>query len=464
MNNINISLILYAIAMIVGTFIFTNFKETKESFLVADRNIEKSQCAFSISATWIWAPALFVASSQSYLKGWQGFAWFFIPNILTLILCGNLSLKIREKFPNGYTLPEYMGTFYSKRVKTLYNTEMIILAILSMAVQFVAGGKILALITGISFLKMTVLLGIIALTYSLFSGIKASIFTDYLQMILMLAISIGIVPILVFKTGGIPNIINGLGGINRDYFNLFSRNGWELFLTFGLTTTIGLLSGPIGDQSFWQRTFTMKKSDIKSAYKKAAIIFAIIPFLMALIGFAAAGNNYIPLDNGIVNLEFITKHMNSTFVIFFIIMLISGLSSTLDSNLCAISSIVAIEIKKGNPMLNARISMILLTIAGLLIANVPGVPIVTLFLIYGVLRTSVFASTVITILSEIKYKESNIFYGILIAMIIGVPMFVLGTTFKNQNVSLFATLFTLIFPYLIIKIGGQENGKIHIKK
>ena len=464
MNSINISLILYAVAMVVGTFIFTNFKETKESFLVGDRNIDENQCAFSIAATWIWAPALFVASSQAYLKGWQGFAWFFIPNILTLILCGNLSLKIRERFPNGYTLPEYMGNFYSRRVKNLYNTEMIILAILSMAVQFVAGGKILALITGISFLKMTILLGIIALSYSLFSGIKASIFTDYLQMILMLAISIGIVPLLVFKTGGISNIINGLGGINGDYFNLFSENGWNLFLTFGLTTTIGLFSGPVGDQSFWQRTFTMKKENIKSAYKKAAIAFAIIPFFMAMIGFSAAGNGFIPSDSGIVNLEFIIMNMQPIFVIFFIIMLISGLSSTLDSNLCAVSSIVATEIKKGKPMINARISMILLTIAGLLIANVPGMPIVTLFLIYGVLRTSVFASTVTTILSKRKYKENNVFYGILFAMLVGVPMFVLGTTFKNQDVSLFATLFTLIFPYIVIKIGGAENGKICIEK
>ena len=129
-------------------------------------------------------------------------------------------------------------------------------------------------------------------------------------------------------------------------------------------------------------------------------------------------------------------------------MLISGLSSTLDSNLCAVSSIVATEIK-GKPMINARISMILLTIAGLLIANVPGMPIVTLFLIYGVLRTSVFASTVTTILSKRKYKENNVFYGILFAMLVGVPMFVLGTTFKNQNVSLFYIVY-LIFPYIVI--------------
>lgn len=455
MSSINLSLILYAVIMVVGTFIFTNFKETKESFLVGDRNINENQCAFSIAATWIWAPALFVASSQAYLKGWQGFAWFFIPNILTLILCGKLSLKIREKFNNGYTLPEYMEGVYSKRVRKLYNIEMVTLACLSMAVQFVAGGKILSLVTGIDFLKMTVLLGVVALIYSLFSGIKASVFTDFIQMILISIVGIVTVPILLWNTG-INSVIQGLGGIHRDYFNIISSNGWELFLTFGFTTTIGLFSGPIGDQSFWQRTFSMNKKNITRAYKKAAIIFAVIPLFMAIIGFSAAGNNFIPNDVGIVNLEYIRTFMNPFFITMFVIMLVCGLSSTLDSNLCAVASIVAVEIKKGNVMHNSRISMIILTIIGLLIANVPHMPIVTLFLIYGVLRTSVFTTTVMTILSTKKLNEKRVYYGILGAMLIGVPSFVIGTTLKLPILSVGATLFTLLFPFVCIKLGGKK--------
>lgn len=463
MNSINTALLLYVILMFVATFLFTSSKETSSSFIVADRNLPENQCAFSIAATWIWAPALFVASSQAYLKGWQGFAWFFIPNILTLILCGKLSLKIKEKFPSGYTLPEYMGSIYSKRVKRLYNIEMVILAILSMAVQFVAGGKILSLITGISFLKMSVLLGVVALGYSMFSGLKASVITDFIQMILMLIVGIITVPLLISKTGGVESIINGLGGINKDYLTL-SLKSWDLFLSFGLTTTIGLLSGPVGDQSFWQRTFAMNKSNIKKAYTKAAIIFAVIPLLMAIIGFSSAGIGFIPNDVGIVNLEYIMAYLSPSFITMFIIMLVSGLSSTLDSNLCAISSIIAVELK-GDIKRNSRIGMVLLTIAGLLIANVPNMPIVTLFLIYGVLRTSVFAGTVTTILSNKSIKERNIFYGILLAMLVGVPLYVIGASYKNMTLSIFATIFTLITPYIFIKLGGEKkDGKIHFKE
>ena len=222
-------------------------------------------------------------------------------------------------------------------------------------------------------------------------------------MILMLVVGLITVPLLVTKTGGIESIINGLGGINKDYLTI-SLKSWDLFLNFGLTTTIGLLSGPIGDQSFWQRTFSMNKNNIKKAYIKAAIIFAIIPLLMAVIGFSAAGIGFIPKDTGIVNLEYIIAYLSPSFITLFVIMLVSGLSSTLDSNLCAISSIIAVELK-GDIKRNSRIGMILLTIAGLLIANVPNMPIVTLFLIYGVLRTSVFAGTVTTILSNTPIKK-----------------------------------------------------------
>lgn len=157
-------------------------------------------------------------------------------------------------------------------------------------------------------------------------------------------------------------------------------------------------------------------------------------------------------------------YLSPSFITMFIIMLVSGLSSTLDSNLCAISSIIAVELK-GDIKRNSRIGMVLLTIAGLLIANVPNMPIVTLFLIYGVLRTSVFAGTVTTILSNKSIKERNIFYGILLAMLVGVPLYVIGASYKNMTLSIFATIFTLITPYIFIKLGGEKkDGKIHFKE
>ena len=49
------------------------------------------------------------------------------------------------------------------------------------------GSQVLSAATGMPFQLVTVLLAVIALSYSLFSGIKASMLTDAIQMVFMLA-------------------------------------------------------------------------------------------------------------------------------------------------------------------------------------------------------------------------------------------------------------------------------------
>ena len=78
--------------------------ETKESYLVANRKLNSTEAGFSIAATWIWAPALFVASQQAYNNGWVGVFYFTVPNILTLVLFAYLGQKVRNKYKKAFTL------------------------------------------------------------------------------------------------------------------------------------------------------------------------------------------------------------------------------------------------------------------------------------------------------------------------------------------------------------------------
>ena len=61
-----------------------------------------------------------------------------------------------------------------------------------------------------------------------------------------------------------------------------------------------------------------------------------------------------------------------------------------------------------------------------------------------------------TILSTKRLNEKSVYYGILGAMLIGVPSFVIGTTLKLHILSVGATLFTLLFPFVCIKLGGKK--------
>ena len=178
----------YALLMIGVTLIFTRRATSAESFHVADRRIGATVAAMSVAATWIWAPSLFTSSEMAYTRGVPGMFWFLVPNVLCLIIFIPFAKKIRRQYPEGITLTGYMAERYrSPKVKGVYSFQLGALAVLSTAVQLLAGGKTLALLTGLPFWSMTLALAVIAYSYSRFSGIKASVATDVVQLGIILS-------------------------------------------------------------------------------------------------------------------------------------------------------------------------------------------------------------------------------------------------------------------------------------
>ena len=373
MNGVTI-LFVYAVIMILATVILTKKEKNVERFCVGSRSENWLMSALSIAATWIWAPALFVSTEKAYSTGWVGLFWFLVPNALCLVIFIPFAKKIRKEMPEGMTLSGYMKEKYkSDRVKRVYLFQLIGLSVLSTGVQLLAGSQILSAVTGISFKAMTILLACIAISYSLFSGIKASMLTDAIQMVFML-VACSLFVIFGVRNTGTQGIIQGLSGISGDCTTLFSGKGVEIFLAFGLPTTIGLLSGPFGDQSFWQRAFAVKKEKLGRAFLLGAVLFAVVPLSMGILGFMGAGAGYQAQNLGIINFELIRHFFPSWAVLPFLFMIVSGLLSTVDSNLCAVSSLTT-DIAGGKDIRKTRSAMAVLLIAGILIANIPGITV-----------------------------------------------------------------------------------------
>lgn len=431
-----IVLIVYFALMMGATLMFTKKEVDNESFHVADRNMGTISSAMSIAATWIWAPALFVSAEKAYNNGIPGLFWFVVPNVICLMVFIPFAKKIRKEMPKGITISGYMKNKYdSEKVKKIYLFQLITLTILSTGVQLLAGGKILSTITGIPFIWITIILAGIAYSYSQFSGIKASVMTDTLQMILILIACVIFVPWALKTENGLSNLVAGLAGKTGEYTNLFSGKGLEIFFAFGLPTAIGLISGPFGDQCFWQRAFSIKEDKIGKAFLLGAIIFAIVPISMGILGFIAAGSGFEAIDSGIVNFELITHLFPEWATLPFLFMIISGLLSTVDSNLCAMASLTTDIVEDSNLRIS-KLSMIVLLAIGILIANIPGLTITHLFLIYGTLRASTLLPTIMT-LKGVKLSAKGVYIGILIALVIGLPIFAYGTIF---NISAYKTI------------------------
>jgi Na+/proline symporter len=459
-------------ALSIGlTMYYTKSSKTKTEFLVANRNLNWFPAGMSIAATWIWAPALFVASQQAYINGWVGVFWFTVPNAFALIFFGWFAQKASRQLPTGFTLSGYVRNRFNKRVQGIYLFNLASLSVMSFAVQLLAGGLILSSLTGIGYLQLILALSFIAVVYSIFSGMNASVLTDYFQMFLIAIVGLVLAPWVAIESGGWATLSKGIHGINDNAYNLFDANGIEVFLTYGLALSIGLISGPFGDQTFWQRAWSTKPSQVKKAFIAGGLIFAIVPITMSILGFAAAGTGLEIENKQLTNLAAVQAFLPTWTVIPFLFFILGGLVSTLDSHLCAIASLFGHDLTKSTDqkqiVRNARIGMVSITVFAIPLALIPGLQIWQFQMFFGTMRASTLIPTILMLVWAKYVHESGVFYGILFALCIGVPMLAYGNVVKDWHFIVAGSLLTIAISGGItyfVSIFKQDEAKLYDQK
>lgn len=447
-------LVAYGAVMLLATHIFARKGTASEDFHVGNRHMGTFSTAMSVAATWIWAPALFTSAEKAYTSGWPGLFWFLVPNVLCLLLFIPFAKRIRDRMPDGITLSGFMEKTYENRnVGRIYRIQLAALTLLSTTVQLLAGGKILASVTGLGFTATTVILALIAFSYSCISGIRASMLTDVIQMLFMLAACALFVPWAVASQGGLSCIIDGVGGITGEYLNLFDSKGIQVLMGFGLPTAIGLVSGPFGDQCFWQRAFSVDRERIGRSFSLGAAAFAMVPLSMGILGFIAAGSRYVASDTGVVNLEIVGNLFPSWATVPFLLMLVSGLLSTVDSNLCAAASLttdlgITRSLSESGKEKLSHITMIALLAVSILIAHIPGLTVTHMFLFYGTLRATTLLPTVLTLLGR-KLRPSGVVAGVAVALVTGLPVFAYATMNQISLLKSASSLYTVLVSGII---------------
>jgi hypothetical protein len=93
----------------------------------------------------------------------------------------------------------------------------------------------------------------------------------------------------------------------------------------------------------------------------------------------------------------------------------------------------------------ARYGMVALAVLALIVANVPGMTLMYLFLFFAVLRASVWLPSMISFLKPDLITEKGMFWGILICATAGEVLFVSGklgymdTTFLGVLIAIFGS-------------------------
>ena len=458
----------YAIFILLLVWFTKGEKENSEDFLLMKRSLGVFQGSLSMAVSWIWAPAVFICSMQAYNQGLPGIFWFTFPNILTFFVFVPFALKLRKTFPNGYTVSQA----FKQRFKDskAHKASLVITfgyQLGAIVINCVAGATLINLLSGIPYLTGVLMMGGLALAYSLISGLRASVLSDVAQMLLVLVVAFILVPFAVSELGGISVLSKGLGGASGEFGNIFDL---DVAYSFGIATTIGLIAGPVADQMFSQRAFAAKEGTITRIFVFAGLIFGLVPIVLSLLGFIGAAGVQEGLfeirDPQMVGPEVVGHLLPNWALGLFALMAFAGLTSTLDSAFTAIGSLTTIDLlgkidnderSSVEKVKTARKGTVIFAIIGVAIALLKP-QLLWVFLVYGALAASLFLPAFLMLFWE-KITANGIFYGILSGFILGTPLSIFANVSENTHLIVLSAILGLMVAGIVAIVVSITGSK-----
>ena len=438
------------------------------NYLTANRNIELFSLTTSLVASALGAWILFGPVAASTWGGIGAVIGYSLGTAFPMIFLIYLGGKIRSDFPKGSSLIEFMRRKFGKSLFKLILLMTIFYMFIFLCAEVTAIAVLINYLSGTDLWITASIVLLATLSYTLYGGLRASIFTDNIQMIV-----IGLLIIILIS------IISSSSGDNFSFSFIREKNPQLLSsiyipnYTAGLTFFIAVAATNLFHQGNWQRVYAAKDyKTLKSALIFSFLIIVPIVFLMGFIGMVSFSiDPSIRADLGFFNLLL----KNQTELISFIIIIL-GLAltiSTVDTLVNAISSLFIVDgkatfnlDKKTDYLKISKYFIVFLSFIAFIIAS-KGFDILYLFLLAD-LFCCAFVLTVFYSFYN-KVNEKIAYLSIIIGLIGGFLMFPfpdfsksllvgvfiqkeLFSTFVSQSLLFLSFVIATFLPAIILKL------------
>ena len=467
-SSLTLVIVISLIFVIFGIYHSKKFQGIN-NYLTANRNIGLFSLTTSLVASALGAWILFGPASASTWGGIGAVIGYALGTGFPMIFLIYLGKKIRSDFPKGSSLIEYMRQKFGKSLFKLILLMTIFYMFIFLCAEVTAVAVLINYISGTE-LWITALIVIIStLTYTLYGGLRASIFTDNIQMF--------VIAVLLLITISYITLFNG----NNFSFEFIESKNPQLLsssyvpsYTAGLTFFIAVAATNLFHQGNWQRVYAAKNYE---TLKKGLIIsFLIIVPIVFLMGFIGMVSFSVDPTNR-PDLGFFTLLLKEQTELLSLLIIVLGLAltiSTVDTLVNAISSLFVVDgkatfnfDKKTDYLKLSKYFIIGLSIIVFIVAS-KGFDILYLFLLAD-LFCCAFVLTVFYSFYNKRINEKIAYISIIVGLIAGFLMFpfpdfsksllvgVLVPTeafspFVSQSLLFLSFLIATFLPAVILKI------------
>tara|TARA_Y100000591_G_scaffold318045_1_gene328456 strand:- start:121 stop:1566 length:1446 start_codon:yes stop_codon:yes gene_type:complete len=455
------SLTVVVLISLIFTFVgLKSYAENKglNNYLTANRNIGLFSLTTSLSASALGAWILFGPVSAASWGGLGAVIGYSLGTAFPMFFFIFLGKKIRNEFPKGSSLIEFMRKKFGKSLFKLILLMTVFYMFIFLCAEITAIAILINYISGTELWITAFVVLLSTLIYTLRGGLRASILTDNIQMIITAIILV----LFLIQINFSLETKFSFDFIKKNNPNLISSS-YITGYTAGLTFFIAVAATNLFHQGNWQRIYAAKNYNIlkKSLIISFLIILPIV-FLMGFIGLVS-----FSIDPSIrPDLGFFSLLLKDQSKFLSLVVIILGLCltiSTLDTLINAISSLIIIDgksffnLKGKKDYLNiSKFLIIFLSIISFIIAS-KGFDILYLFLLAD-LFCCAFVLTVFLSFFDKKIDEKTAYQAIILGLIGGFLLFpnpdfskslLVGTFFSSELFAPFITQSLLFLSFVI---------------
>ena len=433
-------------------FAFLGINHTKKfkglnNYLTANRNIGVFSLTTSLTASALGAWILFGPASAATWGGIGAVIGYSLGTAFPLFFLIYLGKKIRNEFPKGSSLIEFMRRKFGKSLFKLILLMTIFYMFIFLCAEVTAISVLINYISGTEFWITALVVLSSTLIYTLYGGLKASIFTDNIQMIV-----IGVLLIISFI------YVTSFTGSKFSFDFVIKKNPQLLSsnyipnYTAGLTFFIAVAATNLFHQGNWQRVYAAK--NYQTLKKSLIISFLIIIPIVFFMGFSGmVAFSIDPSTRPDLGFFSLLLKEQTIFLSLFVIILGMALTiSTVDTLINAISSLVILDgkavfnlSKKTNYLNFSKYIILFLSFISFIVAS-KGFDILYLFLLAD-LFCCAFVLTVFLSFYDKSINENLAYISILIGLIGGFLLFPSPDFSKSLLVGIFIP--KDLFPSLV---------------
>ena len=415
-------IIISLIFTVLGLYHSKKFKGIN-NYLTANRDVGLFSLTTSLVASALGAWILFGPAAAATWGGVGAVIGYALGTAFPMIFLIFLGKKIRTEFPKGSSLIEFMRKKFGKSLFKLILLMTIFYMFIFLCAEVTAVAVLINYISGTE-LWITALIVLLAtLTYTLYGGLRASIFTDNIQMIVISILLLISISYILSNTG------------NTFSFEFIEQKNPQLLsssyvpsYTAGLTFFIAVAATNLFHQGNWQRVYAAK--NYQTLKQSLLISFFIIIPIVFFMGFTGMVSFSIDPSQR-PDLGFFTlllKEQTQTLSLLIITLGLALTISTVDTLVNAISSLFVVDgkatfdlNKKTDYLKLSKYFIILLSLISFFIAS-KGFDILYLFLLAD-LFCCAFVYTVFYSFYNKDVNERTAYIAIIIGLIGGFLLF-----------------------------------------